>query len=208
VSSRVATGAAPGVRVPAIFHLLGLPGVGKLTVAGALVDMLAAAGETARVVDNHLTANPVLTLVAEPFPDGRLDPDVGKGIAAIRAVVFDMIERISPRAWSFVFTNFVAAHDSIEGARRLRELAAARQSTYVPVHLDCDIAEGLRRVEAEDRASRAKLRDPSIARALYEAGPNVPDWPDLLRVDVTDLAPGETATLVVAHRERLSARSA
>jgi hypothetical protein len=65
--------------MPAIFHLLGLPGVGKFTIASRLVDTLDAAGETARLIDNHLIADPVVCLVPEPFPGGRMDLDVGQG---------------------------------------------------------------------------------------------------------------------------------
>jgi hypothetical protein len=190
--------------VPAIFHLLGLPGVGKFTIASRLVDTLDAAGETARLIDNHLTADAVVCLVPEPFPGGRMDLDVLEGVGRVREVVFDLIERISPPSWSFVLTNFVAPHDSLAGFSRIRQLAERRQSTYVPVHLECDVEEGLRRVVRPDRAVRSKLRDAQLARELYDRGPLIPEWPDLFRLDVTRLAPEESAARIIGHRDTLA----
>ena len=48
-----------------VYVLVGLPGVGKYTVAASLVRQLAAHNQVVRMVDNHYICNPVFGLVAE-----------------------------------------------------------------------------------------------------------------------------------------------
>jgi len=48
---------------PAVYQFLGFPGTGKFTVATELVRQLNVAGHTAKLLDNHLTANLIFDLV-------------------------------------------------------------------------------------------------------------------------------------------------
>ncbi len=71
-----------------VFLLTGFPGTGKLTVAGALRDLLEADGETVRVVDNHWINNPILGLIDQdgitPLPQGVWER-VGEVAGVLRA---------------------------------------------------------------------------------------------------------------------------
>jgi hypothetical protein len=48
---------------PSVFHLIGLPGTGKYTVARAMERLATREGQRLVVVDNHHINNPILSLV-------------------------------------------------------------------------------------------------------------------------------------------------
>ena len=125
----------------AIFHLDGYPGVGKLTVAHAMQHLAEAQGERLVVVDNHLTGNPVLSLL--DLTTGPPPPEAWRLVYEIRDVVVRAVEVHSPTEWSFVFTNVLTIGDDsdVGAVDRLRRLAGARRCPYVHVVLTCDIDE-------------------------------------------------------------------
>jgi hypothetical protein len=87
-----------------VYVLVGLPGVGKYTVAASLERRLAAHEQVVRLVDNHYTCNPVFGLVAE---DGitPLSSAVWDRVGEVREVVAQTIETISPAEWSFIHSG-------------------------------------------------------------------------------------------------------
>jgi len=187
-----------------VIQLLGFPGVGKYTIALELIRQLDAQGETARLVDNHLTANLITGLVAEPYVKGMLDREVRERISAVRSVVERAIEELSPREWTFVFTNFPLKDDPFQVAIfNNRTLAERRDASFLPVVLTCEVGELLRRLQSPGRDVRQKLRDPEVAGELIKRGLLVPDWPEMQEVDVTRLSAEEAAREILRLRFKL-----
>lgn len=181
----------------AVYQLLGYPGTGKYTVARALVDRLEVGGATARLIDNHLVANPVLSLVPAG-EDGLMPTAVWARVRAVRAEVMATIEQFTPAAWSLVLTNYwVDVERTAADLAEVVALAERRGSAFVPVLLTCDPDEILRRVVRSDRAARHKLIDPAGARTLLAETLLRP--PGTLALDVTELAPADAAERIVAY---------
>ncbi len=178
-----------------IIHLIGNPAAGKYTV-GAEVARLTGA----RFVDNHSIANVIFNLID---PDGvtPLPAGVWPRVAQVRAAVLDALVHVAPRHLSYVLTNYIRAEDPAEEAAFLEIVAAAdaRESTYVPVVMHCDTEELVRRVTMPDRRARMKLVDPVAVRRLGDEVPlYVPRHANTMEMDVTRLAPEESARRIVA----------
>jgi hypothetical protein len=180
----------------AIIHLIGYPGAGKPTIGRACAATAAARGHHLVVVDNHLTGDPVLRVVA--------GPDVPAGawqlVYEVREVVHRAIRELSPPGWSFLFTNVL--WDDDEGDRgavtRLRSLAAERGSRYQVVMVDCAPDELLRRVPSEGRREQLKLVDVDIVRHFLDTRRlHRPPVGDVLDLDVTDLDPSAAAARIL-----------
>ena len=110
-----------------------------------------------------------------------------------------------------MFTNVirVAEPHGHEGAGRLRHLAAARDSTYVPVVLRCDADELLRRAASPGRAENHKWVDTdAIGQLLATETLWVPDDPHLLELDTTRLTPADVAASICRHLDGVDASTA
>lgn len=184
-------------RWPALFHLVGPPAAGKRTVAVALVEEAARRGHRVVLVDNHLVARPIFSLI-DNDGTGVLPAAVWPHVHAVRREVLATIEELSPSDWSFVFTNYLLEGKgaSEQAVQNLRALAGSRDSTYLPVSLECDLDELLRRVPNADRREHLKWINPDAVRADLET------WPVLvpegaLRLDTTSRPPGESASLIL-----------
>ena len=194
-----------------IVHLIGFPGVGKLTVATELARQASTDPDHRMVVvDNHLTGNPVLSLLQL---DGRgtAPPEVWPYVHEIRAIVHRAIPALTPPGWSFVFTNVIRVADPLghEGAARLRRLAETRGSTYVPVVLRCDADELLRRASSPGRAANHKWVDTDAIRQLLATETLwVPGGPHLLEIDTTRLSPSDVAGSIRRHLDGVEASTA
>lgn len=192
---------------PVVVHLIGHPGVGKYTVAKELVRLADSADHRHVLVDNHLTSNVIFSVLpidgSEPVPLSRA---VWDRVDDVRSALLQTIDELSPADWSFVFTN-VALEGDPAGARstgRVRRLAAARRSHYVPVRLVCEIEEHLRRVADPARAERTKWRDAeAVRRQTVGADLIAIDHPSLLDLDVTHRSAHEAAVVVLGHVERV-----
>jgi hypothetical protein len=186
-----------------VVHLLGYPGTGKRTVGAALVDLVPRDDHRFVLVDNHLTSLPVLAAL-DKDPAVKLDPQVWAYVTDLRVHVFQAIVDLAPPGWSYVFTSYIAADSGSQTIARLQALAAARESTYVPVVLHCgDEAEHRRRVVGPDRAAHRKWLDPDGVMADVATRTLVrPESPHLLDLDVTALAPADAAEQVLAHLRR------
>lgn len=142
-----------------ILYLIGLPAVGKHTVAMAIAAMTGA-----RVVDNQLINVPVFTAVgfdgtdAFPFPKGAW----GK-IERIREAVLDTIREDCAPEDSFVFTNVLGADDppSVALFETIEHLALDRDWTFVPVWLEASEAAMRERIDTPQRRERRKTIDAS-----------------------------------------------
>ena len=104
-----------------IIYLLGYQGVGKLTIARAIRQLTEVV-----LIDNHLTANPVFTAVAnDRF--GGIPSSVKDKIDRVRAAVFDAIVEDAPPGLSYILTDVLMDDDL--GRRRFTtvlDLAARR----------------------------------------------------------------------------------
>lgn len=191
---------------PVILHLIGHPGVGKYTVAKELAALAAADGWRVVVVDNHLASNVIFSVLpvdgVSPLP-----VTVWDRVQEVRDAVVRTIEELSPPEWSFVLTNVL-----IEGVPadervvdRLIELAARRDSRYVPIRLTCQADELLTRITRPDRRARQKWVDPLGVRSFIETSPVLAiTHPALLDVDVTSLPAAEAAARILQHLETIS----
>lgn len=180
-----------------IVHLLGFPGVGKSTIARALVAHANSAGVRLVVVDNHQTSNVVLEVVEA---DGvqALPTGVWERVAEIREIQYRSIEELSPPDWSFAFTNVLVESDPMSPIviARLTKLASARSTRYVPVIVRCNPVELRRRVSSPDRVGRHKWIDPDAVEA-FARSEQLLRPPDLtIDVDVTELSIDESARTV------------
>jgi hypothetical protein len=170
-------------------------------VAKELVRLGDSVGSRFVVVDNHLTSNVIFSVLpvdgVSPLPAGVWDH-----VGAVREALLSAIEDLSPREWSFVFTNVLT--EGVRGDRdvvgRLIELAARRQSRYVPVRLACSKEEFVRRVTLPDRKQRHKCIDPDGVRAFVESTEVLDiDHPDCIDFNVTSLPATQSAARILDH---------
>lgn len=182
----------------AIIYLIGFPGSGKFTVGQEIVRLAAARGQQVVLVDNHHINNTIFELLDV---DGvkELPPAVWNHIARVREAVLAAIEELGPPAWSYVFTNVLFAGDPGDEAHvgRLAQLAAVRNSMFLPVRLDCGVDELARRITSPERRQRLKWMDPDGVRRLVSSHRLV-DIPDAgLTLDVTTVPAAATAECIL-----------
>jgi hypothetical protein len=95
------------MAAPVVFFLIGYPGVGKHSIASAMVDHDHNTFPRLVLVDNHYINNPIFGLLdvdgLKPVPS-----DAWRHVHTIRDAVFDTIRDLSPRDWSFVITNYLS----------------------------------------------------------------------------------------------------
>ncbi len=185
---------------PTIFHLIGMPGVGKYTVALELARLT-----DARMVDNHSIANVIFNVLdvdgIKPLPVGTF-----RRVSQVRAAVLDTLVNLSPAHLSFVFTNVLIGEDEREMAvfREIADAAEARNSVFVPVILSCETGELVRRIVRPDRKARMKLIDPVEGARLNDRVPQFrSDHPNTLELDTSRTTPAEAAQIIVEWRDRL-----
>lgn len=188
------------MTVPAVVHLLGFPGTGKLTVATAMAEAGERRGRQVVVVDNHLTSLPILSVIGS---DGTTNPPprAWELVHGVRELVHRVaIELVEPDR-TLVFTNFVVVSNPLgaDTIDRVRRVATARSSTYLPVMLHCDTDELVRRVARPERHARRKLIDAERALEILGSETLVRP-PELeLEIDVTSTGPAEAATAILDH---------
>ena len=180
---------------PVVVQLLGYPGVGKYTIACELRDAMTARGDTVRLLDNHATANLILEL-APPTPRSGIPADVMARVQERRRIVYDAIDQLSPAEWSLIFTNFLPPGASSSALDRHRQLAHSRDATFMPLVLRCDVDENVRRGTTRSAQSH-KLIDADILRSVHNRGMTIPDWPELVELDVTFLDAATAAAEVL-----------
>lgn len=180
-----------------IIYLIGIPAVGKYTVAREIARLTGA-----KVVDNQLVNTPVFSVIgydgtdAFPFP-----AEAWTHIDVIRAEVLAVIRDLCPPDDSFVFTN-VLENDASSRAlfATIEELAAQRSAAFYPVWLTCEAEELRERKATPDRKVRLKDIDlSSIPRWLQEVEVLRVDHPNALTLDTTHRTPTGTAEAILQH---------
>jgi hypothetical protein len=165
-------------------------------VANSVARLADRQGRRVVVVDNHLSGNPVLSVL--DLSERGPSPEAWGLVYEIREIVVRAIEEHSPADWSFVFTNVltVGGDSDVDAVDRLRRLATARRSRYVPVVLTCDVDELARRAVAAGRAEQHKVTDAELIRA-YVAARQLHHPDDATVLDVTSVPADDTAAAVL-----------
>lgn len=140
-----------------IIHINGMPGVGKLTVAKLLAAQL-----NARLIDNHLVIDLVLSLCE------RGSEDYVVLIQKFTGVILNEIAEKSDQL--YIFTNALAAESAkdMERLDQIRLFASKNKIPFVQVLLSCDLAENRRRVASENRKLKGKLMNEDELEALHK----------------------------------------
>jgi predicted kinase len=115
-------------------YLIGFAGVGKLTTARKLADLL-----DARVVDNHWINNPIFGLV-DRDRGAPLPPTVWEQTRKVRDAVLETIATLSAPHANFILTNSLANEDPEDRKiyEAVRATAERRGALFVSVRLLCD----------------------------------------------------------------------
>jgi predicted kinase len=181
-----------------IIYLIGIPAVGKYTVAREIGRMTGA-----RVVDNQLINTPVFSVIgydgtdAFPFPQGA-----SAQIEKIQRAVLTVIRDCCPPDASFVFTNVLDARAPGDKAwyRRVERLAKQREAGFFPVWLTCDAETIRRRKNTPERRARLKDIDlTTIPRWVEEFEVLRVQHPNALTLDTSQREPRQTAQRILKH---------
>lgn len=174
-----------------IIHLNGQPGVGKFTVAKHLAEKL-----NARFIDNHSVINTAMVCADHGTPEyTRIAHEL------MSYVCKELINR--PTNEIMVFTNCLVEEFKADQTRYelVNNLARERGDVLVPVLLECDIEENMRRVQSDGRAEKQKLTDPEILKNRLTGYTFIhpADEPMSLQLDNTDLTAEEAAEKIYQH---------
>ncbi|MEM7364389.1 MAG: AAA family ATPase [Pseudomonadota bacterium] len=178
-----------------IVHINSYPGVGKLTIAQELVELIGG-----RLLDNHTIYNVALALTernSEPYYDA---------LRAVRKIAFDLVLRLPPDE-PVVLTNahFVDSDWGNENWDAVKALAGEREVPLYVVVLNCSPEENARRIQGQERAEKRKPRDQATFTGNANGRPLLDrDGHYTLRLDVTDLAAPEAANRIAAWLKSVS----
>jgi hypothetical protein len=190
-----------------IIYLIGIPAVGKYTVAKEIGRMTGA-----KVVDNQLINTPVFSVIgydgtdAFPFPRGAWAQ-----IEKIHRAVLAVIRDFCPPEASFVFTNTLDAREPLDRAwfRRIERLARQRGARFFPVWLTCEAAVIRQRKNTPDRRARLKDIDlTNISRWSEEVEVLRVPHPNALTLDTSHSEPWQTAQRILEHVQAAAGRAA
>ncbi len=179
-----------------IIYLIGFAGTGKFTIAQEIAKLT-----NSRVIDNQLVNNPILS-VMDPGNDSPLPDQVWAKIRQIRQIVLEAIDALASPEENFIFTN-----ELIEGSAadeqifsQIAELAQRRQSTFLPVRLECAEEELCRRVIFENRKERLKDTNSKNTQEKYKKFTVLrPKTHTYLTLEVTHLSAEQAAHIILDH---------
>ncbi|HKE56275.1 MAG TPA: hypothetical protein VKB46_06230 [Pyrinomonadaceae bacterium] len=180
--------------------LIGFAGTGKYTVGRELCDRTGA-----KLIDNHLINNSIFTVVnadgITPLPTG-----VWTKVKEIRQIVYSAIRELAPPHLSFVFTMELieGKPGELGGFLDLAQLAADRNSLFVPIRMICDVDELCRRVTDPGRVKMLKAISAEAARrkGTEEMVLN-PTHPNLRTLNVTNMSVKETVESILREIDLL-----
>lgn len=141
-----------------LIYINGAPGVGKLTIARLMADQL-----NARVLDNHAIYN-----VGFALTDFR-SLAFYAAVRAVRAAAYDQILHL-PEHEIVILTaaDFDDSDWGRENWQAVTQLASDRQWPFYVIVLTCEPDEHRRRIVADDREGRGKLRDANAVTRLSQ----------------------------------------
>ena len=179
-------------KPPVIIHLNGMPGVGKLTVAGILAKRIGA-----RLVDNHLLIDPVVAIC------DRGSSDYQKLLKKMVNVVLQHIRNCSEQV--FIFTNALSAEYKEDRARldQIRLFAENKNIPFIQILLRSDLETNKQRISSEARSLKGKLTNPEELEKLKQYTIYHPQTEYALEIDTTTLSADETAAKIQEYFSRL-----
>ncbi|KAJ5489930.1 hypothetical protein N7453_010755 [Penicillium expansum] len=183
----------PGTTLHPLIHINAFAGAGKLTVAKHLV----ALSENLKLVHNHLLINPADAVLH------RNQPGYQSLRRALRAAIFTSLAT-EPATYNttYIFTDFQTANE--QGSSVCKEYAQAaedRGCLLIPIVLDCDEDENIRRMTQLEREKHAKLMDVDLLKMLRKGAPifEFSNRKEFLKIDVTHKKPEEVARMIWEH---------
>ncbi|KAF2667328.1 hypothetical protein BT63DRAFT_441012 [Microthyrium microscopicum] len=183
-------------------YLIGFPGVGKLTVAKELSQII----PNSKVFDNHLIIDPASAIVERNMPEY-----VPLRIS-LRKLCLDAIANSqSTKHISWIFTDSQTSDGKGAGnPRDYQEAAISQGAEFISVVLNCDLEENIRRVGSRNRIeTRGKLTDEAILESIYKGEPIFRFGKDAneIEIDVSHLAAKDVAELIASHVRIVASKS-
>lgn len=178
-----------------IIYLTGKPGVGKYTIAQALVKKYEFI-----ICDNQLINNPIFELLQydgyTKIPDFAWD-----SIAKIRAEVFNFLTKVPNK--NYVLTNCLAeTNEDREIYEQVENMAKSRGGAFIPVKFEITKDEHLIRLTNRKRRDRWKSIDPQDAE---DNGPLLSiHHPNLLVLEISELNPDIVAEKIMEHINKVN----
>jgi hypothetical protein len=181
-----------------IIYLIGIPAVGKYTVAKEIGRLTGA-----KVVDNQLINFPVYSVIGyDGTANFRFPHGAGSHIEKIQRAVLAVIRDFCHTDDSFVFTNVLDAKVPGDKAwfRRIERLARARKARFFPVWLTCDEEIIRQRKDTPERRARRKDSDlTNIAWYVHEFEVLRMPHPNALTLDTSPCEPEQVARRILEH---------
>jgi predicted kinase len=181
-----------------IIYLIGIPAVGKYTVAKEIGRLTGA-----KVVDNQLINFPVYSVIGyDGTANFRFPHGAGSHIEKIQRAVLAVIRDFCHTDDSFVFTNVLDAKVPGDKAwfRRIERLAKARKARFFPVWLTCDEEIIRQRKDTPERRARRKDSDlTNIAWYVHEFEVLRMPHPNALTLDTSRCEPEQVARCILEH---------
>ncbi|KAF2217652.1 hypothetical protein CERZMDRAFT_31403 [Cercospora zeae-maydis SCOH1-5] len=187
---------ALAARPKPLVWINGFPGVGKLTLARELVKLYADGNVV--LIDNHQLIDPVAARFQREEPQYNVERQKERQKALERWVLDqDNAQKL------VVFTDCQSNNElgiAVGGEYKHAALESGR--AFVPVVLDCDRRENLRRAVSKERqeSGTTKLTDLEMLAKLREDHVMLkPDLPTQLSINVSELSPGLAAQKLYDH---------
>jgi hypothetical protein len=176
-----------------IIHINGWPGVGKKTIGEALSNKLGAC-----FIHNHLLHD--VAIVCAGF-DSELRWDLYE---TVRSAAYKALEH-RPPSETFVMTNALCNDSPREELawRRVVELAIKRHVSLVPVVLEANAEENVRRLQSPERVGRKMTDAAELRRWFQRHSIQRPAGSELIVVDVSSLSSEQAAQTRVARLDPL-----
>ena len=182
-----------------IIWLIGHPGVGKLTTGKAICKQT-----NFRLIDGHKINNLVFPFVqvdgSTPMPK-----EIWDRTADIRAIMFKTLRELGNREFSFIFTNCLYNDDKGDWAafHTMKDIAEDIDATFMPVILQCDLAENQKRIVNKERRANYKMTDADLLAKRHENDIIKTAHPHEFVCDNTALTAKESAKLILAKLDTL-----
>jgi broad-specificity NMP kinase len=176
-----------------IIHINGWPGVGKKTTGEALSRLL-----DARFIHNHLLHDVAFVCAGV---EGELRWDLYE---TVRSAAYKALER-HPASETFVMTNALCNDNSREELAwtHVVELAIKRRVPLVPVVLEANAEENVRRLQSPERIGKKMTDAAELREWLQRHSIQRPDVPELIAIDVSNLSAEQAARTIVARLDPL-----
>ncbi|KAK1599025.1 uncharacterized protein LY79DRAFT_665578 [Colletotrichum navitas] len=189
--------------MPFFIYINGFPGVGKLTVAKDVCNLIQESG----VFHNHLVIDPVAAMLdrrSEAYDELRAE--------FRRRALHAVATRPELEDTTFIFTD--SRESSAQGSAGVKDYQSAAEVRGVPfisIILHCKLEEKLRRLEGKDSGDESRrsteLIDGEILRIVRENEEIFRCGGELeLELNITDIKPSEAARVIVHHAYTIASK--